>query len=150
VAGGLMFAALLLLRGRALLADSSKRASGTRQYPLTPPTLSLDPEDGPIVIEISYQVDPERVPEFVAAVRLLGQLRRRDGVRRWTLRRDLDAPERWTESFWLSSWSEQQVRAMRMTEEAEMVRAHVQSFDVTGTRHVRRYLVRRDSDVVLD
>jgi quinol monooxygenase YgiN len=85
--------------------------------------LDVRPSDGPIYTEVTYHVASEHTAEFLDAVRNLGVIRRRDGVRRWTLRRDLDAPERWIESFWVSSWGEQLVRAHRQTEESEVARA---------------------------
>jgi quinol monooxygenase YgiN len=129
------------------MADSSVRASSARAYPLRPPVLDVRPSDGPIYTEVTYHVASEHTAEFLDAVRNLGVIRRRDGVRRWTLRRDLDAPERWIESFWVSSWGEQLVRAHRQTEESEVARARAAEFAASDGRRIRRYLVLRDSDL---
>jgi predicted MFS family arabinose efflux permease len=147
MAGGILLALLFLLRNRVAMADSSVRASSARAYPLRPPVLDVRSSDGPIYTEVTYHVASEHTAEFLDAVRNLGVIRRRDGVRRWTLRRDLDAPERWIESFWVSSWGEQLVRAHRQTEESERARARAAEFAASDGRRIRRYLVLRDSDL---
>lgn len=145
-AGVAMLVALTALRGRATLARDDSAPLEMRAYPLKPPSLEIPPSAGPILFEVGYEVDPENVPRFLDAVRDLGALRRRDGVRRWTLRRDLDAPNRWIESFWITNWAEQESRALRLTAESEAARERVAQVAVAETRKVQRYLVVRDKD----
>jgi MFS family permease len=140
-AGVAMLLALLALRGRAVLAEASLQPQGSRAYTPNPPALPIAADDGPIVFEIGYEVDPDNVPAFVAAIRELGALRRIEGVRRWRLRRDIDAPNRWVESFWITNWAEQQGRALHLSAESEAAREKVARFAVPETRRVSRYLV---------
>jgi predicted MFS family arabinose efflux permease len=146
VAGGTLLGLLFLLRRRLALADSSVRASASLSYPMKPPVLHVAPDEGPIYTEVAYHVDREQTADFVEAIRALGAIRRRDGVRRWTLRRDLDSPERWIESFWVSSWAEQQVRAYRESEESLAARTRAAKFSTSSERRVHRYLVIREGD----
>jgi hypothetical protein len=95
---------------------------------------------------VTYHVARDDTGDFMEVIRELGLIRRRDGVRRWTLRRDLDVPELWIESFWVSSWSEQERRAHRQTEESDRARARAAQFSASDGRRIRRYLVLRDSE----
>jgi hypothetical protein len=143
-AGGALLLALLVMRSQAALAEPSLKSHETRVLELRPPALPIAPGDGPIVFEIGYEVDPGNVPAFVAAIRELGAIRRIEGVRRWRLRRDLDAPNRWVESFWVTNWAEQQGRALHLSAESEAARDKVAKFAVPETRRVSRYLVMPD------
>ena len=62
--------------------------------------------DGPILVTVEYDVASERVPEFIEAMREYGRIRRRDGASRWGICRDLEIPNRYVETFIVSSWAE--------------------------------------------
>ncbi len=72
------------------------------------PTVMLepDPEQGPVLVTVEYHVDAANADEFVSAVYALGNIRQRDGARRWGLFRDLADPSRYIETFILDSWVE--------------------------------------------
>jgi MFS family permease len=86
--------------------------------------LDYDPDDGPVLVTIEYRVDPDQAAAFLNAVHRLGRLRRRDGASRWGVFRDTQSPDRYVESFLVSSWAEhlrqheRSVRADRPVEEA--------------------------------
>ena len=61
--------------------------------------VALDPDDGPVVVTVEYEVEPEHIPEFVSAMRELRRVRRRDGAMQWTLCQDVEEPLRHVESF---------------------------------------------------
>jgi MFS family permease len=61
---------------------------------------------GPVLVTVEYQVDAERVPEFVKAMHQYGRVRRRDGASRWGICRDLEIADRYLETFVVSSWAE--------------------------------------------
>jgi hypothetical protein len=44
---------------------------------------------GPILVSVEYQVDPQRVPEFIKTMHQYGRIRRRDGASRWGSHRSL-------------------------------------------------------------
>jgi hypothetical protein len=70
--------------------------------------------------------------------------RRRNGARRWTLRRDLDCEDEWVESYWATDWAEQERRAARMSAETERLRGRILAFHREDTPpRVRRWLVSR-------
>ncbi len=72
------------------------------------PSLSLDlkPRSGPIVILIDYEIADEDLAQFLALMTERRRIRIRDGARNWTLMRDLEAPEIWTETYHTPTWVE--------------------------------------------
>ena len=67
---------------------------------------ALEPDAGPIAVEIEYRIDPARRAEFVAAGVAVGRVRKRDGARFWRLYRDLEQPGCYRERFIVDSWGE--------------------------------------------
>jgi MFS family permease len=61
---------------------------------------------GPILVTVEYDVVPARVPEFIETMREYGRVRRRDGASQWGICRDLETPNRYLETFVVSSWAE--------------------------------------------
>ena len=71
------------------------------------PVISADADSGgPILVTIEYDVAPERAPEFIETMREYGRVRRRDGATRWGISEDLEFPNRYLETFLVSSWAE--------------------------------------------
>jgi MFS family permease len=68
------------------------------------------PEDlddaGPVLVTVEYYVDSDRLDEFISAIHEYGRIRRRDGASRWGICRDLEAPDRYLETFVVGSWAE--------------------------------------------
>jgi transmembrane secretion effector len=47
-------------------------------------TIETDADRGPVLVTVEYRIDPQRRDAFLAAIRDLGQERRRDGAYAWT------------------------------------------------------------------
>jgi len=61
---------------------------------------------GPVLVTVEYHVKPDHVSEFIRTMHLYGRVRRRDGASRWGICRDLEAADRYLETFVVSSWAE--------------------------------------------
>lgn len=73
----------------------------------TPPlALDIEGRSGPILVMIDYRIALEDVPAFLAMMQQRRRIRIRDGARQWTLLRDLEEPEAWTESYHVPTWHE--------------------------------------------
>jgi hypothetical protein len=74
----------------------------------TPPRVAQQPrpEGGPVLVASEYCVEPRNSAAFVAAMRDMERLRRRDGAYRWGLYRDAAEPTRYMEVFLVESWAE--------------------------------------------
>ena len=79
------------------------------------PTVQPLPDDGPVLIQIEYQIDPAQRRDFLAAIHAVGTTRRRNGAASWRVYRDIGAEGRFVERFVLTSWSEYVRLRTRMT-----------------------------------
>jgi hypothetical protein len=72
------------------------------------PNLALDikPRSGPIVISIEYVIREQDLHDFLDAMAERRRIRRRDGARHWSLKRDLENPEIWIETYHTPTWHE--------------------------------------------
>ncbi|MGF0537668.1 MFS transporter [Agrobacterium sp. ES01] len=72
------------------------------------PALRLDlrPRSGPVVVQIDYEIRDVDLPEFLRLMVERRRIRLRDGARNWTLMRDLENPDIWTESYHTATWVE--------------------------------------------
>jgi MFS family permease len=72
------------------------------------PTLAvqLKPQTGPILITVDFDIGEDDIPAFLEAMTLRRRIRIRDGARRWSLLRDLEQPNIWTEKFYVATWVE--------------------------------------------
>jgi MFS family permease len=74
-----------------------------------------DPDDGPVLIQLEYRVDPEHRDEFLRAIEAVGPTRRRNGATSWRVFRDLADDGRFVERFIIASWAEYVRLRTRMT-----------------------------------
>jgi hypothetical protein len=103
-------AAMLLLlalnqRARVALGHESALKTGVQL-----PELTLagepDPDDGPVLIQMEYRVDPENRAAFLRAIHDAEPARRRNGASAWRVFRDLEDDSRFVERFVIASWAE--------------------------------------------
>ena len=81
-----------------------------------------EPDSGPVMVTIEYVVDPATRAGFVAAMRDVREMRRRNGAFFWALFHDAAEPTRYLESFMDESWTEH----LRQHERASVVDREVQ------------------------
>jgi len=74
-----------------------------------------EPEDGPVLIQIEYRIDPDNRDAFLRAVRAIGPVRRRNGANSWRVFRDLAEEGLFVERYIISSWAEYVRLRSRMT-----------------------------------
>jgi MFS family permease len=86
------------------------------------------PDDGPVLITVEYDVDPADAERFVPAMEELGRIRRRDGAFRWNVYADLERPGIYLETFLVDSWSEHLRQHGRLTVEDLEVTKLTRSF----------------------
>ncbi|WP_246209653.1 MFS transporter [Pikeienuella piscinae] len=71
-----------------------------------PLRLDLTQRSGPIMIMVDYVIDQANVPRFLSAMSERRRIRIRDGAQHWTLLRDLENPDVWTECYHVPTWVE--------------------------------------------
>ncbi|TGE27725.1 MFS transporter [Hymenobacter metallicola] len=89
---------------------------------------SIDPDDGPVMIMIQYEVAAADLPAFRQAAARLTRLRLRDGALRAGVFIDVAHPTRITEFYSVATWGEHQRQHHRFTREDQVVEAQVRQF----------------------
>lgn len=104
----------------------------------------LDPQAGPVLVTVDYQIAPERAAEFVAAMQEWKIILRRDGAVRWGLFADPARPGHYVETFLVESWAEHMRQHARVTNEDRAVQERIRSFHLGETEPVVTHLVAQD------
>jgi quinol monooxygenase YgiN len=84
-------------------------------WPEPVPAEALEPDAGPVLVTVEYQVRPEHVNRFLKAMRSVRRMRLRDGAVYWQIFRDTERPERFVEHFITESWAEHLRQHARVT-----------------------------------
>jgi MFS family permease len=80
-------------------------------------------QHGPIMVEVTYDIDPVDGPAFRKAIEVLRRLRLQNGVLRWGLFVDLARPRHYREVYLEETWSAHLRQHQRVTtDEAELAR----------------------------
>jgi MFS family permease len=111
-----------------------------------PPDLAidLDPDEGPVMVTVEYQIDPARAAEFAQVMQLTRAARLRQGALSWGLFRDTAVPGRYVEYFIDESWVEHQRRLERFSAADAELRERRLGFHVLREPpQLRRYVADR-------
>lgn len=65
-----------------------------------------EPAEGPVLVTVEYIVDRRHADAFERAMLEYERVRRRDGASSWGIFRDVEHPDRYLETFLVSSWAE--------------------------------------------
>jgi MFS family permease len=127
--------ALLLLmanqRTRVALGQESDLKTGVQLPELAVVGEPL-PDDGPVLIQIEYRIDPENRSAFLDAIQAMEPARRRNGATAWRIFRDLEDEGRFVERFVIASWAEYVRLRARVTVADQELRARVQHLQRKG------------------
>ena len=100
-----------------------------------------DPDRGPVLVTITYEVDPDDAAPFLTAMHELSSERYRDGAHDWGVYQDAADPRQWIEWFFVSSWAEHLRQHDRVTRHDQDVHDTAQGFHRGATSpEVRHYL----------
>jgi MFS family permease len=149
IAAGALLAGLPIARrfpiGSSAELDHSPGglASGLKP-PLPPIAAEPDPEDGPVMVTVTFRIKPERSAEFIQAAHELGRVRSRDGAMRWALFADPFDPTSYVETYVVESWLARQRALERFTVADHAIRNRVFSLHTDSAPPVvsRMILVR--------
>ncbi|MEL6979583.1 MAG: MFS transporter [Pseudomonadota bacterium] len=97
--------------------------------------------DGPVMVQIAYEVTEENRPAFSALMSELAASRRRGGGYRWSLMRDAAAPTRFVETWWEASWLDHQRQHARVSREDAALQARIRDLlSAPGAPEVRHFV----------
>jgi MFS family permease len=103
-AGGLVVATLL---GALLVPLPSDPDVRHGELPWSePPALMWEPDAGPVLVTLEWQVREQDVQEFLVVMRRIGLARRRTGAYLWGVFQDAENPQLFLEIFTIGTWQE--------------------------------------------
>ncbi|HTS51899.1 MAG TPA: MFS transporter [Burkholderiales bacterium] len=133
VSAGIML--LLFVLSRRVRVELGNEADVTMG--VQPPELSIAvqpmPDDGPVLIQIEYRVEPKHHRAFLHAIRAIEAIRRRNGAASWRVYRDVEDAERFVERFVITSWAEYTRQRSRMTVKDRELQDRVMQLNRPGT-----------------
>ena len=127
-AAGWMLASTLLALPFPMRSAEGLNLDPADDRPHTTGEGSIDPDDGPVLVMIEYQVAPPDWAAFHLAAEQLTRLRLRDGALRAGVFADVAVPTRISEFFYVATWGEHQRQHHRFTREDQVVEARVCRF----------------------
>ncbi|HEV7516874.1 MAG TPA: MFS transporter, partial [Thermoanaerobaculia bacterium] len=136
VSTSLLISAVGMVVGLALTARYHLRSgeglnlSPSRMWPAPIVRHEPEPDHGPVLVTVQYQVDPARQSEFKEAMRAVRRIRLRDGAMEWGLFADAAVEHRRVEVFLVKSWLEYLRQRERMTVADRDVTERARAFHV--------------------
>jgi MFS family permease len=120
-------------------ADNSSVPIGNKPEIALPLTL----RSGPIVIEVEYDVDPEKARDFYAVMLKIQSVRKRIGAHQWSISRDIADPALWIERYHCPTWGDYLRMRDRYSQADSDIQVIADSYNrSTRDRRVRRRLER--------
>ena len=111
----MLFVLIMLVRDVRVRMGSEDDVTPGAALPALALHAEPEPEDGPVLIQVEYQVDAGHRDEFLAAIRKVGPTRQRNGATSWRVFRDLETDGRFVERYIVESWAEYVRLRSRMT-----------------------------------
>lgn len=111
-----------------------EQANVTTEVHLPGLTIAVEPhvDDGPVLIQCAYQINPEKEAAFLQNVLALERVRRRNGASSWKVFRDLEHEGSFIERFIVPSWGEYTRLRERFTVVDHELRERVTEYQVPG------------------
>lgn len=98
------------------------------QLAFAEPILQPQADQGPVMVDIEYQVDAAEAGAFCAVIDEMRDVRRRGGALSWAVYQDMAAPERYHEVWVIVSWLDHQREHERFTANDRAIQARVHAF----------------------
>ena len=99
------------------------------------------PEEGPVLVTITYEVAPDQQPDFVKAMERVERMRRRTGAYRWGLFQDTGNPHRFIETYLARSWAEHMRQHTRATVTDRRIVEEARALQKPGTSPIVSHLI---------
>lgn len=132
IAAGGSVIAVVLLRGWKLDADGEQDLSPSMHWPTPITTGDFDKDRGPVLVTVTYRIDPKQRESFLKALESFGRERRRDGAYRWRVYEDASEQGLFVEIFMNDSWLDHLRHHERVTTADRALQEAVQAFQIGG------------------
>lgn len=91
-----------------------------------------DPERGPVMVTLEYDIDSQHTQDFVQAMSAVRRMRQRNGSFSWGLVQDSENPRRWCEVFYDESWVGHLRHHQRVTRAELKIEAAARRYQTEG------------------
>jgi len=91
-------------------------------------------DEGPVLVTVEYRVNPDQVEAFLRAMYEYRRVRRRDGAFRWGVYRDVEDPDRYVETFLVSSWAEHLRQHERSTKDDREIEERLRNYVIADPK----------------
>jgi MFS family permease len=110
------------------------------------PQLVCDPPEdaGPVLVTVTFRVAAANVDAFLAAMRDLERIRRREGAYNWGVYRDPSTADVYVEVYFVGSWAEHLRQHARVTAEERAAELRAEKLTVEGRARDVRHLIAAD------
>ncbi len=89
-----------------------------------------DHDGGSVLVEMEFEIDPARSPEFESAMHRVRSIMLRDGAINWELFHDVENPSRYVMMFTSESWTEHLRQHERITKADLAIEEYARSFHI--------------------
>jgi MFS family permease len=103
--------------------------------------VAIMPDQGPVLVEVRYQVAPEQLAEFLREMAQLGLGRKRDGAVFWGIFEDMSAPGTYVESYAVNTWLDRLRQHERISRQDAQTQARIRALLRDGTEPVVLHFV---------
>jgi len=125
-----LIAGLMLITRYRLAGGEKIDLRPSLHWPEPMTSVELQPEAGPVLVEVEYFIESERAQDFIKAMDDVRRERLRDGAMRWGLFTDSADPNRFVETFLLESWVEHMRQHERVTKSDRMAEELARAFHI--------------------
>lgn len=114
----------------------------SRHWRKPEPLLQISHEQGPVMINVRYEVAAEQLPLFLENLSLLGKARQRDGATYWQMFEDAGKPGSYLEMYVVNSWLDHLRQHERISRQDALLQETIKSLLVPGTAAVVTHYVK--------
>ena len=130
ISAAVLLLGLLFSRRFNLAYSETINLTVSKHWPTPQVIEEPEPDEGPVVINVEYRINPTDKKDFLFAMKELFISRKRTGAYRWALYNDLSDPDKYIESFILPSWIEHMRQFERLTEHEKEIEEKVSRFHI--------------------
>ena len=130
IAGAGAVIAIPLTRAWKLQTGAADDLSPSMHWPAPITSGEIEPDRGPVLVTIEYQIDPQNREPFLNALTRGARERRRDGAYDWGIFEDPAKEGRFIETFLTDSWLDHLRQHQRVTKADRIVEQAVRRFQV--------------------
>lgn len=102
--------------------------------------------DGPVMIQVTYQVAENDRSAFRSLMSVLADSRHQGGGYRWSLMNDAADPNSFIETWWEASWLDHQRHHARVTEEIRRLQEQIAALQINMIKPATKHFVMPTSD----